>query len=171
MKVSLSILLFVVAGIHVPPVLAKCTFFGNVQMQDPCNEAHKKPRQNSFDESNTPNSRMSEADMARDRQKELDRQTILDMQRQVDEENRARRAAVIRRQQEQEREIAMRQQEIDARNRQAAAIESAAASAEAARQAAIAAQNAAETAAKNQRRVVAPAPRIMHCNPNNGWCD
>ena len=170
MKAIVPVLVFS-ALVFSADAMSKCVFYGNAPMNDPCNQALKKPRQNSFDESNTPNSRMSEADMARDRQRELDRQTILDMERQVEADKRAERAAIARQQQEREREIALRQQEIAARNRQAAAIESAAAAAEAARIEAIAAQNAAIDAAQNQRPAPAPAPRPLRCNLSNGWCD
>ena len=57
--------------------------------------------------------------MERDRKKELDRQTILEMERQVEANKRAEQAAILRQQQDREREIALRQQEIAARNRQA----------------------------------------------------
>jgi len=171
MKTILSILILSTLAIYSSGAMSKCTVYGNVPMNDPCNQAQKKPKQNSFDESNTPNSRMSAADIERDRQRELDRLTILDMERRVEEDKRAERAAIVRQQQERQQEVYLRQQEIAARNRQAAAIESAAASAEAARIAAIAAQNAAMDSAQNQRQAPASAPRTMHCNMSNGWCD
>ena len=148
-------------------LFAGCVVSGDLNWDDPCSQAKKKPRPNSFGDFNTPNSRMSEADMERDRKKELDRQTILDMQRRVEEDKRAEQAAIVRQQQARDQEIALRQQEIAAKNRQAAALEQAAASAEAARVAAIAAQHAAQ----NQKAAPPPAPRTMRCNLSNGWCD
>ena len=159
--------IFVVLAALSMPVLGGCVVSGDLARNDPCSKAKKPPRQNSFGDFNTPNSRMSEADMERDRKKELDRQTILEMERKVEANKRAEQEAIARQQQEREREIALRQQEIAAKNRQAAALEQAAASAEAARVAAIAAQHAAQ----NKKAAPPPAPRTMRCNLSNGWCD
>lgn len=115
----MRIAIFIALIAFCAPAVAGCVVSGDLNWNDPCSQTKKKPKQNSFGDFNTPNSRMSEADMERDRKKELDRQTILEMERQVEANKRAEQAAIARQQQEREREIALRQQEIAAKNRQA----------------------------------------------------
>ena len=151
---------------------ADCLGAGFVRGNDPCNP--RKAKQNIFNESNVGNSRMTPEDYANEKARMAQQQAINARQNQyLDGINnkRAAEAEAARQKQAQEQELALRRQEIAARNRQADASEAAAAAAaSAAQSAAIAAQSAQNSAQNNSARA-APTQRSLRCNFSTGWCD
>ncbi len=166
MKQTRKLLVAVCASLIAFSSYADCLGAKYVRGNDPCSENSTK-RPNSFGDHNVSNSRMTrEQEIAEDKRmapiRARQEQEAVKMQE-------IKIAAEKERQRQQE--LSLRQEDINAKNRQAAATEAAAAaSREAALAAARAAQSAENAAAIAAQRPAAPAPdnRPYYCR--NGFC-